>query len=74
MPGGPGLLASSIVFLIALGLGVTANLQMRRPYERRWHGIPWFAIQFIAVVICFTLIMHIGSLLAGHELGGRTRY
>jgi hypothetical protein len=74
MPGGPGLLASSLVFLLALCLGVLANWQMRRPYERRWWGVPWLAIQFLSVVVCFTLIMHIASLLVGHELGGGRSY
>lgn len=74
MPGGPGILVSVIVFAIALAFGVTANVQMRRPYERRIHGIPWMAIQFVAVVICFTLIMHVASLLAGRDLGGGKPY
>ncbi|WP_374381492.1 hypothetical protein [Dongia sp.] len=74
MPGGPGLFASAAIFLTALACGIVANLQMRRPYERRIHGVPWFAIQFVAVVICFTLILHMASLITGHEFKGRAPY
>ncbi|WP_374652710.1 hypothetical protein [Dongia sp.] len=74
MPGGPGLLISSAVFVTALALAALANLQMRRPYERRMHGIPWVAVQFVAVVVCFTLILHIAGLLTGHEFKGRAPY
>jgi hypothetical protein len=74
MPGGPGLLTSGIVLAIALALGVVANLQTRRPYERRIHGVPWVAVQFVAVVICAILIMHIAGLVTGHEFTGRAPY
>lgn len=74
MEGGPGLATSAIVLAIALVLGVAANLQMRRPYERRIHGVPWVAVQFIAVVIAAILIMHIAGLVTGHEFTGRAPY
>lgn len=74
MPGGPGLFVSASIFLAALVCAVLANLQMRRPYERRVRGVPWLAIQFVAVVICFTLILHMAGLITGHEFKGRAPY
>jgi len=74
MEGGPSLVTSSVVLAIALACGVVANLQMRRPYERRIHGVPWVAVQFIAVVIAAILIMHIAGLVTGHEFTGRAPY
>ncbi|MBI2256783.1 MAG: hypothetical protein HYU58_19335 [Proteobacteria bacterium] len=74
MPGGPGLLTSGIVLGLALVLGVLANLQTRRPYELRIHGVPWVAVQFAAVVISAILIMHIAGLVTGHEFTGRAPY
>jgi multisubunit Na+/H+ antiporter MnhB subunit len=74
MEGGPGLVTSGVVLVIALAFGVIANLQTRRPYERRIHGVPWVAVQFIAVVIAAILIMHVAGLVTGHEFTGRAPY
>lgn len=68
MIGGPSLTVSLSVFAIALAVTVLANLQMRRPYERRIHGVPWLALQFIAIAICFVMAAHLISLLMGHDL------
>lgn len=53
---------------IALAVAVLANLQMRRPYERRVHGVPWLAVQFVAIALCFVMAAHLVSLLLGHDL------
>ncbi len=74
MTGGPNLLLSGIVFVISAVAGVIANLQMRRPYERRMRGVPWLAVQFVAMVICFALTMHMLGLVTGHEFTGRAPY
>jgi hypothetical protein len=68
MVGGPSLLVSLTTLVIALGCAVFANLQMRRPYERRIHGVPWLAVQFVAIAICFVMMAHLISLLMGHDL------
>lgn len=74
MEGGPGLVTSGVVLAIALVLCVIANLQTRRPYERRIHGVPWVAVQFIGVVVAAILIMHIAGLVTGHAFTGRAPY
>lgn len=53
---------------IALAVAVLANLQVRRPYERRVHGVPWLAVQFVAIALCFVMAAHLVSLLMGHDL------
>lgn len=61
-------MVSLSILVIALGVAVLANLQMRRPYERRIHGVPWLALQFVAIAICFVMTAHLISLLMGHDL------
>lgn len=56
---------------IALAVAVLANLQVRRPYERRVHGVPWLAVQFVAIALCFVMAAHLVSLLMGHDLHSR---
>lgn len=68
MVGGPSLAVSLTVLGIAFACAVIANLQMRRPYERRIHGVPWLAVQFLAIAICFVMAAHLVSLLMGHDL------
>ena len=68
MVGGPNLIASLSILGIALIFAVLANLQMRRPYERRIHGVPWLAVQFIAIAISFVMAAHLISLMMGHDL------
>lgn len=68
MVGGPSLIASLSILGIAFAFAVLANLEMRRPYERRIHGVPWLAVQFVALAICFVMAAHLVSLLMGHDL------
>lgn len=68
MVGGPSLIASLSTLGVAFAFAVLANLQMRRPYERRIHGVPWLAVQFVALAICFVMAAHLVSLLMGHDL------
>lgn len=68
MIGAPGLIVTLSTLGIALAIAVLANLQMRRPYERRIHGVPWLAVQFIATALCFAMAAHLVSLLMGHDL------
>ena len=68
MVGGPSLSVSWVAFGIALTFAILANLQMRRPYERRIRGVPWLAVQFIAIAICFVMAAHLVSLVMGHDL------
>lgn len=74
MSGGPNLVVSGVLLAVAIAIGVASNLQLRRPYERRIHGVPWVAIQFAAAVIACIFIMHIVSLATGHQFTGRTPY
>jgi hypothetical protein len=64
---GPSLLVSLSILGIALVCAVLANWQMRRPYERRIHGIPWLVVQFTAIAVCFVMAAHLISLLMGHD-------
>jgi ribose/xylose/arabinose/galactoside ABC-type transport system permease subunit len=66
--GGPSLVVTLSMLGLAFAIAVLANLQMRRPYERRIHGVPWLVIQFVAVAICFVMAAHLVSLLMGREL------
>jgi hypothetical protein len=68
MIGGPSLLTSLWILGAALAFAMLANLQMRRPYERRVHGVPWLAIQFLAIAICFVMAAHLLSIFMGHDL------
>ncbi len=70
MVGGPGLVVSLTTFVAALGCAILANLQMRRPYERRVRGVPWLGVQFVAVLTCIVMMSHIVTLLLGHDPHG----
>jgi len=74
MSGEPNIVFSGILLAVAMAIGIAANLQLRRPYERRIHGVPWVAVQFAAAVIVCIFIMHIVSLATGHQFTGRAPY
>jgi hypothetical protein len=65
--GGPGYIVSISALLAALGVAILANVQMRLPYERRIRGVPWLGLQFVAVVIVLVMMIHIVTLLVGHD-------
>lgn len=68
MLGGPSLLLSFSVFVVALMVAAFANYQLRRDYIDRIKGVPWFAVQFVAAAICFVMAAHVISLLTGQPL------
>jgi len=72
--GGPGLAVSLGVIVAAICVAGIATWQLRRPYERRIHGVPWFALQFLAAAAFFVMAAHLVSLLTGHPLQGRAGY
>ncbi|MBL8708822.1 MAG: hypothetical protein JNL25_06490 [Rhodospirillaceae bacterium] len=74
MTGGPGLTVSLGVIVAAFLVAAIATWQLRRPYEKRVHGVPWFALQFLAAATFFVMAAHLVSLLTGHPLQGRAGY
>jgi hypothetical protein len=68
MPGGPSLMVSVSILVVALLAAGFANYQLRRDYIKRIRGVPWFGVQFVAAAICLVMTAHLVTLLTGHDL------
>lgn len=68
MPGGPDLSTSIVVLLVALAIAGLANWQLRRDYLQRIRGVPWIAVQFLAVAVALVIAAHLVTLVTGHDL------